>query len=151
MPLSDAVIVTVPGVTAVTWMVPLEPPAGIVTVVGTAATAELLLDSATMTPPTGAAELRVIVPWTWLPATTLVPFKLTLDTETVGLVGEFEPQAARPTSNRRSRQSVFKRPGLWLATMCAPRCHNLGSSQEILGFATRRTSGKSLAWRRRRP
>ena len=46
----------------VTVKLALEPPAGTVTLAGTAATPALLVESETTAPPLGAAPLRVTVP-----------------------------------------------------------------------------------------
>jgi len=54
--------------------------AATVTLAGTVA-AELLLDSVTTTPPTGAAELSVTVPVEVLPPTTLVGLRDNTDTD----------------------------------------------------------------------
>jgi len=51
-------------------------PAGTVTLAGTVATAELLLESGTVAPPAGAEPLRVTVPVEELPPTTLMGFRL---------------------------------------------------------------------------
>jgi hypothetical protein len=99
VPLSDAVIVTVPGATAAICMAAVEARAGIVTAVGTVATAGLLLDRETLTPPIDAAAPRVIVPCTVPPATTLVAFNVTSDNKDVGLVGEVDPHVAVPNPN----------------------------------------------------
>lgn len=74
MPSKPAEIVT--GVDAVTGLVvivnvALVSPPGMVTDAGTAATAGLLLDNATITPFDGAAPLRVMVPDVALPPVTL--------------------------------------------------------------------------------
>jgi len=71
----------VTGVEAVTELVDtvkfaIMAPAGTITLAGTAATAGLLLESATAAPPEGAAALRVTVPVEGLPPTTLVGFRL---------------------------------------------------------------------------
>ena len=58
-------------------------PAGIVTEVGTTATAVLLLVSFTTAPPTGATRLSVTVPWEDVPPFTLAGFSLSEDRETV--------------------------------------------------------------------
>jgi hypothetical protein len=63
----------------------LVPPAGTVTFAGTAATAGLLLDSATTAPPVGAAELSVTVPTEPLPPVTLVG--LSVKEESVAAAG----------------------------------------------------------------
>jgi len=51
-------------------------PAGTVTLAGTVATAELLLERATVRPPTGAEPLSVTVPVEAVPPTTLVGLRL---------------------------------------------------------------------------
>jgi hypothetical protein len=127
VPLSDAVIVTVPGATAAICMAPVEARAGIVTAAGTVATAGLLLDRETLTPPIDAAAPRVIVPCTVAPATTLVAFKVTLDKvppddEPVGVVSEVEPQAALPNPATISTQHTANASrGRWMI-MGAPGC-----------------------------
>lgn len=60
-------------------------PAFTVTEVGTVAD-ELLLDSVMMTPPVGAAELRVSVPVEELPPATEVGFSETEDSPTGGVI-----------------------------------------------------------------
>ena len=60
-----------------TLKVALVAPAATVTLAGTVATAGLLLDSATTTPPAGAAALRVTVPVEGVPHFTLVGARLT--------------------------------------------------------------------------
>ena len=72
-----AVIVAVPGATAVTVNVALEDPAGIVTVPGTVATAALLLDNAMLTLPLGAA-LSETVPCVVDPAGTVAALRTTV-------------------------------------------------------------------------
>lgn len=54
-------------------------PAGIVTLTGTLATEELLLDNATITPPLGAGPLKRAVPVELLPPTTVVGLRETDD------------------------------------------------------------------------
>jgi hypothetical protein len=84
---SDAEMVTeVDALTeeVATVKVALAAPAGTVTLAGTLATAELLLESATTAPPDGAAPLNVTVPWEALPPVTLVGFSARADRETVG-------------------------------------------------------------------
>jgi len=72
-------VVTVPTALVVIGKVALVAPAGTVTLAGTVATAVLLLDSATVAPPVGAAPLRVTVPVDELPPVTLVGFSATED------------------------------------------------------------------------
>ena len=92
LPLSDAVIVTVPVARAVMVNAALDEPAGIVTGVCTVATPGLLLDSEILAPPVDAAAVRLTVPWPLLPAAMVVAFSVTLDTAVVpGAVGELEP------------------------------------------------------------
>jgi hypothetical protein len=57
--------------------VALVEPAGTVTLVGTVATAVLLLDSFTTVPPDGAALLNVTMPWEVVPPFTEVGFSVT--------------------------------------------------------------------------
>jgi hypothetical protein len=91
-PLSDAVIVDVPGTSAVIVNVALDEPAGIVTDVGTLATTWLLLASETLAPPAGAGALRVTVPCPALPAVRVVAFSVTeTDMLLVGPVGDEPP------------------------------------------------------------
>jgi hypothetical protein len=52
-------------------------PAGTVTLAGTGATAVLLLDSVTVTPPDGAASLRIIAAVEEVPPRTVLGFMLT--------------------------------------------------------------------------
>jgi hypothetical protein len=85
LPLNDAVIVAVPAATPNTANVALEEPAGIMTDVGTVATAGLLLDSEILAPPVDAAAERVTVPCPLLPAAMLV-LMATLDTPGIPFV-----------------------------------------------------------------
>ncbi len=97
-PLTVAVIVAVPGASAVTMNVALEEPAAIVTGVCTFATEGLLLDSETVAPVGGADAVRLTVPSSRVPAATLVALNAMADTPNnvlVGLVDEPEP----PQSN----------------------------------------------------
>ena len=94
LPLSEAVMVAVPAATAAITNVALEEPAWIVSAVGTVATAGLLLDSETLTPPVDAAAVRLTVPCPLPPTATLVVFNTTADTAGVmgvGPAGELEP------------------------------------------------------------
>ena len=65
--------------------VALVAPAATVALVGTVATAVLLLDSATTAPPAGATALKVIVPLEALPAVTLVGLRLTEERVVAGI------------------------------------------------------------------
>jgi hypothetical protein len=65
VPLSDATMMAEPAVTPVTVSAALDSPAAIVMGVCTAATAGLLLDNATVTPPAGAGDVNVTVRWSW--------------------------------------------------------------------------------------
>jgi hypothetical protein len=80
-----------------TVKVPLVAPAGTVTLAGTLATAGLLLDSDTTSPPEGAAAVNVTVPVTGLPPTTFVWLSVSDDTEAPagGGGGELTVQPAR--------------------------------------------------------
>ena len=89
LPLIDAVIVVVPGATAVMVNVALADPAGTVKVGGTVATAALLLAKVRFAPPAGAAALSVTVPCPLVPAITLVAPSETADTALV-VVGEVD-------------------------------------------------------------
>ena len=72
----------------VTVKLALEPPAGTVTLAGTAATPALLVESETTAPPLGAAPLRVTVPIEdWEPPVTLVGFRVNDESETAGAAG----------------------------------------------------------------
>jgi len=62
LPPNDAVTIAVPGATGVRMNVPLAAPTGIVRVGGTVTTAELLLVSAIVASPAGAAPVKVTVP-----------------------------------------------------------------------------------------
>jgi hypothetical protein len=64
--------------------VALVEPAGTITLVGTVATAVLLLDRVTTVPPAGAALLNVTVPWDALPPFTEVGFSVTDNGPAVG-------------------------------------------------------------------
>lgn len=64
-------------VEVLTVNVAVAEPAVTVTLAGTVATAELLLDSVTLAPPAGAGPLRVTVPVEVLPPRTDVGFKVT--------------------------------------------------------------------------
>ena len=102
LPFSVAVIVAEPGATAVTTIDADDAPAATASDGTTVATAVLLLASAIVRPPVGAAADSVIVPWSVVPATALVALKVMDDTvgPVVGVVDEFELQAltAIPTS-----------------------------------------------------
>jgi hypothetical protein len=76
-PLIDAVIVVVPGDTAVTVKVPLVTPAAIVSVAGTVATAGLLLTRVTVPPGAVPAVVSVTVPVAVPPAATLMLLSVT--------------------------------------------------------------------------
>lgn len=90
LPFIDAVIAAVPGATATMMKVALDPPAAIVTLAGTDATAELLLASDRLAPAAGAAVLSVTVPSPLPPAVTLVALSETADTA-VGVGDVDEP------------------------------------------------------------
>jgi hypothetical protein len=80
-------VATVDAVTArvVTVKLALEPPAGTVTLAGTAATPALLVESETTAPPLGAGPLRVTVPVEdCVPPVTLVGFSVNDERETAG-------------------------------------------------------------------
>ena len=83
-----AVIVAVPGATVVTVNVALEDPPWIVTVSGTVATAELLLERAMFTLPVCGA-LSETVPCVVAPAATLATPRTTVIVG-AGFVGEVE-------------------------------------------------------------
>ena len=92
LPPIDAVIVTVPGDTAVIVKVALDDPAGIVTDVGTVAIEGLLLESEILAPPAGADGLRLTVPCPALPAVRVFAFNATdTDMLPVGPVGDPDP------------------------------------------------------------
>jgi len=95
LPLSDAAIVAVPAETPVTANVALDAPAATSTGVCTIATAGLLVDSAMLEPPAGAAAVRLTVACPVPPAGTVAVLSVTLDTVGVpvdGAEGESEPQ-----------------------------------------------------------
>ena len=72
----------------VTAKVALAVPAGTVTLDGTAATLELLLERETTAPPVGAGPLRVTVPVEdCVPPVTLVGFRVNDERETAGAGG----------------------------------------------------------------
>ena len=73
-------MVAVPAFTAVTVNVALVEPAGTITGVWTLATAELLLDTAMLAPPAGAANVSVTVACPLLPAATVAALSVTADT-----------------------------------------------------------------------
>jgi hypothetical protein len=81
------IVRAVPLVTAlvVTAKVAVVAPATTVTLVGTCATAVLLLESVTTAPPEGAAPLNVTVPVEPLPPITLVGLSVTEDTVADGV------------------------------------------------------------------
>jgi hypothetical protein len=64
---TEAALVTVRDVTV---KLAVETPAGMVTLAGTVATVESLLDRVTIAPPLGAALVSVAVPWALLPPVT---------------------------------------------------------------------------------
>lgn len=70
--------------------VALDEPAGTVSAAGTVATAVLLLVSARLAPPLGAAELSVTVPCPLPPAATLAALSATLDTAPVVAVADVD-------------------------------------------------------------
>jgi len=76
----------VPADTAVIVNVPVDAPAATVIADGTVAIVGALLANETLTPPDGAATVRLTVPWTVAPAATLLAFNVTLETD--GPVGE---------------------------------------------------------------
>jgi hypothetical protein len=78
----------------VTVKVALLAPGAMLTLVGTAAAAVLLLDSVITTPDDGAAALSVTVPWDVLPPTTMVGFSVNEDSVAVE-----EPPPARTLSS----------------------------------------------------
>jgi hypothetical protein len=67
----------------VTENVAVVAPAETITLAGTWAAVVLLLDSATVAPPVGAAPLNVTVPFDEVPPVTLVGFRETEDKDTV--------------------------------------------------------------------
>jgi hypothetical protein len=80
MPPADAEILTEVELLTLlveTVNVALVEPAGTVTLVGTVATAVLLLDRFTTVPPDGAALLKVTVPWEGVPPYTEVGLSVT--------------------------------------------------------------------------
>src|SRR5579871_218523 len=78
--------VTVPTALVVTVNVAVVAPAATVTLAGTCAAEVLLLDSATLAPPVGAAPLSVTVPVDELPPVTLVGLTDTVDRDAVEVV-----------------------------------------------------------------
>jgi hypothetical protein len=111
---SVAVLVALPktplivtAVDAVTPVVPiakfaLSAPAATVTFAGTLATVALLLDSATLAPPMGAAVVNVTVPVAGAPPTTLVGLTVTVD--------KLGPAAAGLTVSAAVRETPPKVP-----------------------------------------
>src|SRR5262249_56696504 len=92
----------VTDVDAVTPVVPiakvaLSAPATTVTLAGTLATVALLLDSATLAPPLGAAVVNVTVPVAEAPPTTLVGLTVTEDTLGPAAAGLTVSTAVRAT------------------------------------------------------
>jgi hypothetical protein len=120
--LADAVIVADPGATALTLMPVLEAPAGTVIGVCTVATAVLLLESVTATPPDGAAALSVTVPCTVPPAPTEEALSDTLAIAPVddGLDGDFEPHAVIPRPSVNAPASKTTRSSRSIPLIC---CH----------------------------
>src|SRR5262249_7226949 len=97
----------VTDVDAVTPVVPiakvaLSAPAAMVTLAGTLATVALLLDSATLAPPLGAAVVNVTVPVAEVPPTTLVGLAVTAD--------KLGPAAAGLTVSTAVRETPPKVP-----------------------------------------
>ena len=97
----------VTDVDAVTPVVPivkvaLSAPAATVTLAGTLAAVTLLLDSATMAPPMGAAVVNVTVPVAGAPPTTLVGLTVTAD--------KLGPAAAGLTVSAAVRETPLKVP-----------------------------------------
>jgi len=79
-----------------TVKVALELPAATVTLVGTVATAMLLLASATTTPPADAIALRVTVPLEVLPAATLAGVRSTEESVGAGIRVRLEDWVTPP-------------------------------------------------------
>ena len=103
LPFSVALIVVEPGAVVVTENATLDAPDAIVAGVCTAATPGLLLDSASVNPPAGAADARVMVPWTAVPAGTLValnemPLRVVV---VAGAAGDDELHAAMTPAKAR--------------------------------------------------
>ena len=74
---------TVPTALVVTVNVAVVAPAATVTLAGTCAAVVLLLDSATLAPPVGAAPLSVTVPVDEAPPVTLAGLRETEESDTV--------------------------------------------------------------------
>ena len=105
-----AAIVAVPAETPVTANVALDAPAATSTGVCTVATAGLLVDSAMLEPPAGAAALRLTVACPVPPAGTVAVLSVTLDTVGVpvdGAAGESEPQPTVPTIVRIAASAAY--------------------------------------------
>jgi hypothetical protein len=108
-----AVIVTdVAAVTAfvVTAKFAADDPAGTVTLAGTVTADVLLLDSATVSPPLGAAEVRATVPWAAVPPVTLAG--LTNREESTAVVGGCD---AAPDVKRRTADQAPATPAELIA------------------------------------
>jgi hypothetical protein len=96
LPLIDATNVAVPAAIAVMLNDTLDEPTGMVAVVGTVATAGLLLDSAMLAPPASAAAVRVTVPCPTPPTMTLGALSVTPDTVDTAVAGAVGAVAAPP-------------------------------------------------------
>jgi len=90
LPFIDALMAAVPGASAAIVKVVLDDPAATVTDPGTVATAVLLLVSATVAPPVGAAALSVTVPCSLPPAARLGALNETADMPVVVVDGDVE-------------------------------------------------------------
>jgi len=122
LPLSEAVIVAEPGATPLTVNPALDAPAGTVIGVCTVATAVLLLESATATPPDAAAAPSVTVPCTEPPVPTEAALSDTLAIAPFdeGPDGDFEPHAIIPRLSVKPPASKTTRSSRSIPLIC---CH----------------------------
>ena len=109
----------VPAATAEMVNAAFDEPAAIATDAGTVATAALLLASATVAPPDGAAALSVTVPCSLPPAATLGVLSDTAEIVIPGLVGDVEELPhwtvlRRPITAAGSATSGGMRPMMYL-------------------------------------
>jgi len=110
LPFIDALMAAVPGATATSVKGVLDDPAATAMDAGTVATVVLLLVSAMVAPPAGAAALSVTVPCSLLPAARLGALSVTPAIAVVGLDGDVDepPHCAVLTRAAAAATSVIK-------------------------------------------
>jgi hypothetical protein len=133
------VAVTVPGIVpptnlVITVNVALDAPAGTVTLAGTVSGSLPVI--ATAAPPTGAGALRVTVPVTWLPPTTVVALNVSAEIATRATVTEAD-WLLLPLSDAVTLAVPALTPVTVNAAVDAPAC-------SVTGDCTVRTAGLLL-------